>query len=173
MVKGSEMLHTNMAPTLSLMDLPDGMKDGVVDISSKGTFRSVPWSRQRTFCAASARGQALSGRKLSFHSFLSPPLLIHTDPGVCQAVSDVHDQVAQEPQNHIEHLQQQHHLEVLLGGMTRYVRASMSEALSLDCIRTARAKGLVEKPKKVAKILMNTVFFSGSASTSLALRSNE
>lgn len=32
-----------------------------------------------------------------------------------------------------------------LGGMTRYVRASMSEALSLDCIRTARAKGLVEK----------------------------
>ena len=35
---GSEMLHTNMAPTLSLMDLPDGMKDGVVDISSKGTF---------------------------------------------------------------------------------------------------------------------------------------
>lgn len=32
-----------------------------------------------------------------------------------------------------------------LGGMTRYVRASMSEALSLDCIRTARAKGLREK----------------------------
>lgn len=32
-----------------------------------------------------------------------------------------------------------------LGGMTRYVRASMSEALSLDCIRTARAKGLAEK----------------------------
>jgi len=32
-----------------------------------------------------------------------------------------------------------------LGGMTRYVRASMSEALSLDCIRTARAKGLTEK----------------------------
>lgn len=32
-----------------------------------------------------------------------------------------------------------------LGGMTRYVRASMSEALALDCIRTARAKGLVEK----------------------------
>ena len=32
-----------------------------------------------------------------------------------------------------------------LGGMTRYVRASMSEALSLDCIRTARAKGLKEK----------------------------
>ena len=29
-----------------------------------------------------------------------------------------------------------------LGGMTRYVRASMTEALSLDCIRTARAKGL-------------------------------
>lgn len=32
-----------------------------------------------------------------------------------------------------------------LGGMTRYVRASMLEALSLDCIRTARAKGLAEK----------------------------
>lgn len=32
-----------------------------------------------------------------------------------------------------------------LGGMTRYVRASMIEALSLDCIRTARAKGLKEK----------------------------
>jgi peptide/nickel transport system permease protein len=29
-----------------------------------------------------------------------------------------------------------------LGGMTRYVRASMTEALRLDCIRTARAKGL-------------------------------
>ena len=28
--------------------------------------------------------------------------------------------------------------------MTRYVRASMVEALSLDCIRTARAKGLKE-----------------------------
>lgn len=32
-----------------------------------------------------------------------------------------------------------------LGGMTRYVRASMIEALSLDCIRTARAKGVKEK----------------------------
>jgi peptide/nickel transport system permease protein len=32
-----------------------------------------------------------------------------------------------------------------LGGMTRYVRASMIEALSMDCIRTARAKGLKEK----------------------------
>lgn len=31
-----------------------------------------------------------------------------------------------------------------LGGMTRYVRASMLDALSLDCIRTARAKGLKE-----------------------------
>ena len=29
-----------------------------------------------------------------------------------------------------------------LGGMTRYVRASMTDALRLDCIRTARAKGL-------------------------------
>lgn len=32
-----------------------------------------------------------------------------------------------------------------LGGMTRYVRASMTEALSLDCIKTARAKGLRER----------------------------
>ncbi len=32
-----------------------------------------------------------------------------------------------------------------LGGMTRYVRAAMIEALSLDCIKTARAKGLQEK----------------------------
>ena len=32
-----------------------------------------------------------------------------------------------------------------LGGMTRYGRAAMIEALSLDCIKTARAKGLTEK----------------------------
>ena len=32
-----------------------------------------------------------------------------------------------------------------LGGMTRYVRAAMIEALSMDCIKTARAKGLREK----------------------------
>ncbi len=32
-----------------------------------------------------------------------------------------------------------------LGGMTRYVRAAMTEALNMDCIRTARAKGLREK----------------------------
>lgn len=32
-----------------------------------------------------------------------------------------------------------------LGGMTRYVRAAMTEALTMDCIRTARAKGLREK----------------------------
>ncbi len=32
-----------------------------------------------------------------------------------------------------------------LGGMTRYVRASMIESLSMDCIKTARAKGLREK----------------------------
>lgn len=32
-----------------------------------------------------------------------------------------------------------------LGGMSRYVRASMIDALSLDCIRTARAKGVREK----------------------------
>lgn len=31
-----------------------------------------------------------------------------------------------------------------LGGMTRYVRASMIDALRLDCVRTARAKGLRE-----------------------------
>ncbi len=31
-----------------------------------------------------------------------------------------------------------------LGGMTRYVRASMTDALQLDCIRTARAKGVRE-----------------------------
>ncbi len=34
-----------------------------------------------------------------------------------------------------------------LGGMTRYVRASMTDALSLDCIRTARAKGV--RPRAV------------------------
>lgn len=32
-----------------------------------------------------------------------------------------------------------------LGGMTRYVRASMIDALKLDCVRTARAKGLRER----------------------------
>ncbi len=32
-----------------------------------------------------------------------------------------------------------------LDGMTRYVRASMIEALHLDCVRTARAKGLRER----------------------------
>ncbi len=32
-----------------------------------------------------------------------------------------------------------------LGGMTRYVRASMIEALSMDCVKTARAKGLKER----------------------------
>lgn len=32
-----------------------------------------------------------------------------------------------------------------LGGMTRYVRASMIDALTMDCIKTARAKGLREK----------------------------
>lgn len=32
-----------------------------------------------------------------------------------------------------------------LGGMTRYVRAAMIESLGMDCIRTARAKGLKEK----------------------------
>ncbi len=32
-----------------------------------------------------------------------------------------------------------------LGGMTRYVRAAMTDALRLDCIRTARAKGVKER----------------------------
>ena len=32
-----------------------------------------------------------------------------------------------------------------LGGMTRYVRAAMIDALSMDCVRTARAKGVREK----------------------------
>ncbi len=32
-----------------------------------------------------------------------------------------------------------------LGGMIRYVRAAMIDALSMDCIKTARAKGLREK----------------------------
>lgn len=32
-----------------------------------------------------------------------------------------------------------------LGGMTRYTRAAMIEALSMDCIKTARAKGVKEK----------------------------
>lgn len=32
-----------------------------------------------------------------------------------------------------------------LGGMTRYVRAAMIDALSMDCVRTARAKGVKEK----------------------------
>ncbi len=35
---GSEMLHVNVAPTMSLMKLPDDMKDGTVDISSRGSF---------------------------------------------------------------------------------------------------------------------------------------
>ena len=32
-----------------------------------------------------------------------------------------------------------------LGGMTRYVRAAMIDALQLDCVRTARAKGLPKR----------------------------
>lgn len=32
-----------------------------------------------------------------------------------------------------------------LGGLTRYVRAAMGEALTMDCIKTARAKGLKER----------------------------
>lgn len=34
---------------------------------------------------------------------------------------------------------------VSLGGIIRYVRAAMIDALSMDCVRTARAKGLSEK----------------------------
>lgn len=32
-----------------------------------------------------------------------------------------------------------------LGGLTRYVRAAMGDALTMDCIKTARAKGLKER----------------------------
>ncbi len=35
---GSEMLHANVAPTQSFMKIPDDMKDGAIDISSRGTF---------------------------------------------------------------------------------------------------------------------------------------
>lgn len=35
---GAEMLHTNVAPTMSFMNVPDDMKDGAIDISSRGTF---------------------------------------------------------------------------------------------------------------------------------------
>ena len=35
---GSEMLHVNIRPTMSLMKLPEDMKDGAVDISSRGSF---------------------------------------------------------------------------------------------------------------------------------------
>lgn len=35
---GAEMLHTNVAPTMSFMNIPDDMKDGAIDISSRGTF---------------------------------------------------------------------------------------------------------------------------------------
>ena len=44
-----------------------------------------------------------------------------------------------------------------LGGMTRYVRASMTEALSLDCIRTARAKGLREKSVIYSHVFRNAL----------------
>jgi peptide/nickel transport system permease protein len=32
-----------------------------------------------------------------------------------------------------------------MAGLTRYVRAAMAEALTMDCVRTARSKGLMEK----------------------------
>lgn len=35
---GSEMLHANVSPTMSMMKLPSSMKDGTVDISSRGSF---------------------------------------------------------------------------------------------------------------------------------------
>lgn len=35
---GSEMLHANVSPTMSMMKLPSEMKDGTVDISSRGSF---------------------------------------------------------------------------------------------------------------------------------------
>ncbi len=44
-----------------------------------------------------------------------------------------------------------------LGGMTRYVRASMIDALSLDCVRTARAKGLKESTVVHSHALRNAL----------------
>ena len=44
-----------------------------------------------------------------------------------------------------------------LGGMTRYARASMTEALRLDCIRTARAKGLKESTVILAHAFRNAL----------------
>lgn len=44
-----------------------------------------------------------------------------------------------------------------LGGMTRYVRAAMTEALSMDCIRTARAKGLSERRVVFSHALRNAL----------------
>ena len=35
---GAEMLHTNVAPTMSFMKVPQDMQDGAIDISSRGTF---------------------------------------------------------------------------------------------------------------------------------------
>ncbi len=35
---GSELMHTNVPPTNSLMKLPESMQNGMVDISSRGTF---------------------------------------------------------------------------------------------------------------------------------------
>ncbi len=44
-----------------------------------------------------------------------------------------------------------------LGGMTRYVRAAMTDALRLDCIRTARAKGVKEKTVVYTHALRNAL----------------
>jgi len=44
-----------------------------------------------------------------------------------------------------------------LGGMTRYARASMVEALSMDHIRTARAKGLSERCVVYSHALRNAI----------------
>ncbi len=44
-----------------------------------------------------------------------------------------------------------------LGGMTRYVRASMIDALQMDCIRTARAKGLRESTVVLSHAFRNAL----------------
>ena len=44
-----------------------------------------------------------------------------------------------------------------LGGMTRYVRSAMIDALSMDYIRTARAKGLSEHTVIYKHVFRNTM----------------
>lgn len=43
------------------------------------------------------------------------------------------------------------------GGLTRYVRASMLDALAMDCVRTARAKGLPERVVILRHALRNAL----------------